>query len=104
MATNRSTIRDLVDAKSALEDQVDPGGATGTTLDNLNAAIGSIQDELAQLVLQDANAVRVPQTDPFQKATEEAQAFVATLNTIKAAFNGVDRVVNAIIDVIKYIV
>ncbi len=102
MATNQQAISDLEKAKTALEAQV-TAGAVGQDLTNLMEAIGSIATEVGQLVQQALAAVYIPQTDPFKAATGEAQAFVAQLNAIKAAFDKVAQVASAVASVLKYV-
>jgi hypothetical protein len=102
MPTSSDAIQDLEDSKKALEDQC--AAASGATLLKLLLSIQHIADEVgAQETSLLATAAYVPQTDPFNAVTTDAKAFVATLNSIKAAFAALGPFVQAIDRILTYI-
>ena len=89
-------------SKKVLEDQC--AAYSGKALLNLLTSIQHIADEVGALEASTlANAAYVPQTDPFKAATADAQTFVATLNSIKAAFAALGTVAQAIDKILTYI-
>ena len=94
MPTNSDAVAQLEGAKKQLEDQT--AAASGATLLQLLTAIQHIADEVGAIeALNLDNAAYVPQSNSFQAATADAQAFVATLNHLKAMFAGVGQVAQA---------
>lgn len=102
MPTSGNAIRDLEDSKKALEDQC--AAASEATLLKLLMSIQHIADEVGGLETSMlTTAAYVPQTDAFKAATADAQAFVAALNSLKAAFAALGTVALAIDKVLTYI-
>jgi hypothetical protein len=102
MPTNADAIRDLEDSKKALEDQC--AAASGAALLKLLLSIQHIADEVGAVeALMLATAAYVPQTDPFKSVTADAKAFIAALNSIKAAFAALGPLVQAIDKLLTYI-
>jgi hypothetical protein len=50
-----------------------------------------------------ANADYIPRTDSFKALTEDAKAFVANLQSIKATFHRIEQVAQAADTVLKFI-
>jgi hypothetical protein len=66
--------------------------------------ISNINDEIDELFSNpSANALYVPQTDPFRAETDTGRQFIGTLNDIKSAFGTVATVVSVVEDVLKVI-
>jgi len=102
MPTSGDAIRDLEDSKKTLEDQC--GTASGQTIPKLLTSVQHIADEIGALEASTlATAPYVPQTDPFKQATADARAFVAALNSLKAAFATLGPVAQAIDKLLSYI-
>lgn len=102
MATNAEVITRLEDAKDSLQAQCNE--ASGARVLQLMTAVHQIADEIGQLEAQALdNSPYVPQTNPFKKQTDDAKAFLATLNSLKSAFAAAAAVAGAIDSVIKII-
>ena len=102
MLTSASAISDLEISKKALEDQC--AAASGAVLLKLLMSIQHIADEVGDLEASTlATAPYVPQTDSFKAVTADARAFVATLNSIKAAFPALGAVTQAIDKLLTYV-
>jgi len=102
MPTSGDAIQDLEDSKKAFEDEC--AAASGATLLKLLLSIQHIADEVgAQEASLLAASTYVPQTDPFKAVTADAKAFVATMNSIKAAFGALGTVASAIDRILTYI-
>ncbi|MBV9736467.1 MAG: hypothetical protein JO209_11235 [Acidisphaera sp.] len=102
MPTNAEVIDGLEASKKALEDQCN--GASGATFLKLLTSIQHVADEVGALeALTLDTADYVPQTDPFRKGTADAQAFQATLESLKTIFGLASKLAQAADTLIKYI-
>ena len=94
LPTSDQTIQTLITARDALARATDSVSADAAqplqdTIDDTNAEI----DALTAAELGDADYV--PQTDPFNAATETGKAFINRLNAIKSALSAIESVVGA---------
>ena len=87
MATNAEVIATLVAAKTEFQAQTD--AASGTVMLQLMAVVHRLADEIGELAVQAANESYVPGTDFFKAETEEAAAFLDSLEDLKNALAGV---------------
>ena len=102
MTTNAEAIAALVQSKTTLQAQCDD--ASGDTLAKLMASIHALTSEIGALEAAAlSNATYVPATDAFNKATQDAKAFLATLNNLKATFAAAASVASALDTVINLI-
>jgi hypothetical protein len=70
----------------------------------LLTAIQHIADEVGAVeALTLANSDYIPETDSFKALTEDAKAFVANLQSIKATFQRIEQVAQAADTVLKFI-
>ena len=94
MPTCTQTIDTLIASRDALAKATDSMSADDAQplqdlIDDLNTEI----DALTAAELGDADYV--PQTDPFNEATAQGQAFIERLNALKSTLSAIDRVVGA---------
>jgi hypothetical protein len=95
MATNAETISQLEESKDALQAQAN--AASGDDFTRLMDCVHAIEDEIDATEAQAlGDADYVPRTDGFKSQCAAAQAFIKTLNDIKASFGAATDVCKAV--------
>ena len=102
MTSNADAIAALEKAKAVLEAQCD--AASVDSLKQLSDSIDAISSEIGALELVVlSSAAYVPATDSFKKVTDDAKAFLGTLNKLKTTFAYAGEVASALDTVINLI-
>ena len=102
MATNAEVVTQLEASKDVLQAQCN--AASGAQVLQLMTLVHQLADEIGNIEAQALDdADYVPQSDCFKKETDDAKAFLKTLESVKSAFAAADQVAKAVDTVIGII-